>query len=141
MAEGVADVVTDLWAAVLRVAEVVADLWVVVLRVADVVADLWVVALRVAVDAADDLCVADGLAFTVAVVDLLVAVVAFCEAAGVVALLLCTVAVDALRVLLLALTAWLPADDLLVTDGLVLLWLWVVAAVRDVLLRVSCVLA
>ena len=51
------------------------------------------------------------------------------------------VAADDLRVVLLALAAWLVADDLVFTEGELLLWLPGVAAGLASLLRVPCVLA
>ena len=80
--------------------------------------------------------------FTVADDDLRVAVVPLCETEGLDVLLFCTVAADDLRVLLLlTVPARLAADDLLFTDGELLLWLPGAAAGRDELLRVSRVLA
>jgi len=51
------------------------------------------------------------------------------------------VAVVVLRVVLLALAAWLVADDLVFTEGELLLWLSCVTAGLASLLRVPCVLA
>ena len=103
------------------------DLWVVAVLEEDACVDLWL-------DVA-------GVLFTTVDEDLRVAAVLLCEAEGVDALLFCTVAVVALRVVLLALAAWLVADDLVFTEGELLLWLSCVAAGLASLLRVPCVLA
>jgi hypothetical protein len=75
--------------------------------------------------------------FTVADDDLRVAVVPLCETEDLDVLLFCTVAADDLRALLF----WLATDDLLFTDGELLLWLPAADAGRAALLRASRVLA